>query len=98
MRFALLLLFAAATGARADDDLTLPSTQVCATPKATQLQQAETAWKAHQPAGQVARNVHGLRLNDSAKELGWLERSIDARPPDTFQRAVKASCTTVEYA
>jgi hypothetical protein len=42
-----------------------------------------------------AAHVHGLALNDSARAIGFLQRSLGDQPPPSFQKAVDAGCTRV---
>jgi hypothetical protein len=91
------LLAAFATAARADDDaLVLPAS--CTPVGQQRLAQAHDALKAllhGHDAEHATKAVHGLHLADSALAIGWLERSLGAKPPAAFARAVEAGCTTV---
>src|SRR4051812_4357509 len=87
--------------ARADEGSPLPPplpAEGCATPEAQRAAYAATAYKylvASHAGPSAARSVHGLHLNDSAKVIGWLERSLGSKPPEQWQQAVQAGCTKV---
>ena len=100
---AALLFAAAAAAAHAEghpaDESALPPplpAEGCVTVEGQRLSYAATAYKylvAGHPGPSASKTVHGLHLTDSAKAIGWLERSLGDKPPEQWQRAVEAGCT-----